>query len=67
MDLGHLAITAVAAALSTFVVGFVYYHPKVLGTAWMNAEGLTEEQLQKGNMAKIFGLSFLFAFLRGLL
>jgi len=43
MDLGHLAITAVAAALSTFVVGFVYYHPKVLGTAWMNAEGLTEE------------------------
>lgn len=63
MDFGHMALSALAAALSTFIVGFIWYHPKVFGNAWMKAEGLTEEQLKKGNMAKIFGLSFVFAFI----
>ena len=63
MEFGHMALSALAAALSTFLVGFIWYHPKVFGTAWMKAEGLTEEQLKKGNMAKIFGLSFVFAFI----
>lgn len=63
MDFGHMALSALAAALSTFIVGFIWYNPKVFGTAWMKAEGLTEEQLKKGNMAKIFGLSFIFAFI----
>ena len=62
MEFGHMALSALAAALSTMVVGFIWYHPKVFGTAWMKAEGLTDEQLKKGNMAKIFGLSFLLAF-----
>lgn len=51
------------AAASTLVVGFVWYHPKVFGTAWMKASGLTEEQVQGGNMAKIFGLALIFAVL----
>ena len=63
MDFGHMALSALAAALSTFIVGFIWYHPKVFGTVWMKAEGLTEEQLKNGNMAKIFGLSFVFAFI----
>lgn len=65
MEFGHMALSALVAALSTFVVGFIWYNPKVFGTAWMKAEGLTEEQLKKGNMAKIFGLSFVFAFIAG--
>ena len=65
MDFGHLALSALAAALSTFIVGFIWYNPKVFGNAWMKAEGLTEEQLKKGNMLKIFGLSFVFAFIAG--
>lgn len=63
MDFGHMALSALAAALSTFIIGFIWYHPKVFGNAWMKAEGLTEEQLKKGNMAKIFGLSFVFSFI----
>ena len=51
------------AAISTFALGAIWYNPKVFGTAWMNAAGLTEEQLKKGNMIKIFGFAFLFAFL----
>ncbi|SFC96427.1 DUF1761 domain-containing protein [Algibacter pectinivorans] len=51
------------AAVSALVVGFIWYNPKVFGNAWMQAAGLTEEQLKGANMAKIFILAFIFAFL----
>ena len=51
------------AAVSALVVGFVWYNPKVFGNAWMKAAGMTDEQIKGGNMAKIFGLALLFAFL----
>ncbi|MEZ0005884.1 hypothetical protein ABH942_001241 [Flavobacterium sp. 28YEA47A] len=60
MEVNFLAL--LVAALSTLVVGFIWYNPKVFGTAWMNSAGLTEEKLKGANMAKIFGLSILFAF-----
>ena len=60
MDISTLNIWAVlVATLSTFVVGWLWYGP-LFGTAWMSATGLTEEQIQQGNMAKIFGLAFIF-------
>ena len=49
------------AALIPLILGFIYYNPKVLGTAWMKACGLTEEDLKGGNMAMIFILSYVFA------
>lgn len=49
-------------ALIPLVVGFVWYHPKVLGTAWTHACGLSEEKLKGANMPLIFGLSYLFSF-----
>lgn len=61
MEVNFLAL--LVAALSTLVVGFIWYNPKVFGTAWMNSAGLTEEKLKGANMAKIFGLSIVFAFL----
>jgi len=51
-----------AAALIPMVIGAAWYHPKVLGNAWMKASGVTEEQAQSGNMVLIFGLAFLFSF-----
>ncbi|WP_308991743.1 DUF1761 domain-containing protein [Mariniflexile litorale] len=53
----------IAAAVSALVVGFIWYHPKVFGKAWMQAAGITNEQIKGGNMLKIFGLALLFAFL----
>ncbi|MDD7885962.1 DUF1761 domain-containing protein [Flavivirga sp. 57AJ16] len=53
----------IVAAVSALVVGFIWYNPKVFGNAWMQAAGMTEEQVKGGNMAKIFGLALLFAFL----
>lgn len=49
------------AALVTLVVGFIWYHPKVFGTIWMKEAGLTPEALEKGNMLKIFGLTYVFS------
>jgi hypothetical protein len=50
-----------AAAFSSFVVGFIWYNPKVFGTIWMKEIGMTDEQAKKGNMAKIFGLTFVYS------
>ena len=61
MKFNILAI--LVAALSSFVVGFVWYNPKVFGTIWMKEAGLTQEQLEKGNMLKIFGLTFVYSFM----
>lgn len=54
-------IALLVAAVIPLVIGGLWYHPKVMGTAWMKASGITEEQIRSGNMAKIFGLTFLFS------
>lgn len=59
MEFNFLAI--LVAALSSFVVGFIWYNPKVFGTIWMKEAGLTQEECEKGNMLKIFGLTFVYS------
>ncbi len=46
------------SALSTFVVGGLWYSPALFGKAWMKENGFTEEGMKNSNMAKIFGLAF---------
>ncbi len=53
------------AALVPLVIGFIWYNPKVFGTAWMNASGLTEEKMKGANMLLIFGLCYVFSILIG--
>ena len=38
-------IAVIVAALSTFIVGFIWYNPKVFGTIWMQESGMTEEKV----------------------
>jgi len=59
MEMNFYAV--LVAATSTLVVGAVWYSPMLFANAWMKESGLTEEQLKKGNMLKIFGLTFLFS------
>ena len=56
-------IAMLVAAISALVVGFIWYNPKVFWNAWMQAAGMSDEQVKGGNMAKIFILAFIFAFL----
>ena len=60
MDISNINFWAViAATLSTFAVGWLWYGP-LFGKAWVDAIDMTEEELQQGNMAKIFGFAFIF-------
>lgn len=49
------------AALSTFLIGGLWYSPVLFGKAWMRENGFTEETLKGGNMTKIFSLAFVLA------
>ncbi len=55
-------LAVVAASLVGFVLGFIWYGP-LFGKAWMSEVGMTEEDAKNGNMAKIFGISFVFQFI----
>lgn len=59
MQLNYLGLSV--AALSTFLIGGLWYSPAVFGKTWMKENGLTEEEVKKGNKFKIFGLAFLLA------
>ena len=59
MELNWIAVFV--AALIPLAIGFIYYHPKVLGNAWVKEVGMTEADMQGANMLKIFGLTFLFS------
>jgi hypothetical protein len=50
------------AALIPTIVGFIWYNPKVMGTIWMDAAGMTEEKMKGANMMVIFGVSLVLSF-----
>lgn len=54
-----------ASALIPLIIGFIWYHPKAFGAAWMTASGMTEEKMKGGNMALILIVSFICAFFIG--
>lgn len=56
-QLNYLAI--IVAALSSFLIGGIWYSPAVFGMAWMKENGLTEAKLKERNIPKVFGLAFL--------
>ena len=55
-----LAILIAAAA--GFLIGGLWYGP-LFGKAWMQEQGVTQEELRGGNMLKIYGLTFAFSLL----
>jgi len=54
-------LAVIAAAVSMFLIGGVWYSKALFANVWMKENNLTEEQLAKSNKAKTFGLSFLFS------
>ena len=50
-------------ALVPMIIGFIYYHPSVMGKMWMDVNGFKEEDMKQGNMAVIFIVSFILSFL----
>lgn len=59
MDINILAV--LAAAISTFVLGGLWYSPLLFAKPWQKAAGLSDEQVAGGNPVLIFGGSFVLA------
>jgi len=53
----------VAAALSAFLVGGIWYSSALFGNSWMVDCNLTADQIKTGNKAKIFGFTAIFSLL----
>jgi hypothetical protein len=63
MDLGNAVaglnwLAVIAAAVSAFAIGALWYSKNVFGNAWMLEIGLTEEAFGKANMRVIFAATF---------
>jgi len=62
MDVSNINYLAVlAAAVSTFVLGGLWYSPLLFGKAWMRANSFAGADLQAFSKARMFGWSFFFA------
>jgi hypothetical protein len=63
MDISTLNWLAICiAALSNFLIGGLWYSNLLFGKQWMAENKFSAEEIQKSNMPKIFGLTFLFSF-----
>ena len=61
MNINFIAV--VIAALVPTLVGFVWYHPKVMGKVWEQTTGIDSTIPGNRSMPVVFGLSLLLSFL----
>ncbi|HKO61770.1 MAG TPA: DUF1761 domain-containing protein [Pyrinomonadaceae bacterium] len=58
-NINYLAV--LVAALSTFLLGGLWYSPLLFGKAWMRANNFDETDLQTFSKGRMFGWSFVFS------
>jgi hypothetical protein len=54
-------LAVLAATVAAFVLGGLWYSPVLFGKRWQAAAGLSDEQVNSGSPALIFGGSFVLA------
>lgn len=59
--INHFAV--LACAVLSLVIGGVWWSPVLFAKAWQRETGLSDEQLKSMNPAKVFGLTFVLAYL----
>ena len=60
-DMNFMAL--ICAALIPMIMGFIYYHPSVMGNTWMKANGFTKEGIGKGPKPVLYLLALLMSFM----
>jgi hypothetical protein len=60
-QINYLAV--IAAAVSAFLAGGLWYSPVLFGKRWMQLTGITEERAAQANQAKVFGVAFVWSLL----
>jgi len=63
-EINWLAI--VVATVASFIIGGLWYSPLLFAKPWQREVGLTDEQIENANMAKIFTGAFVLMFLASL-
>jgi Protein of unknown function (DUF1761) len=63
-QINYFAVTA--AAISTFLVGGLWYSPILFGKVWQREAGLNDQQLANSNMVRIFGAALLLSLVAAL-
>ncbi|MDB5228150.1 MAG: hypothetical protein JWN78_2343 [Bacteroidota bacterium] len=59
----NFMLTLAISALVPLVFGFIWYHPKVFGTAWLSAGKFDAVKMKEGfNMPLVFILTYIFGF-----
>lgn len=56
-------IAVLVATVLAFGLGALWYGPPLFGKAWQREMGLSDEDLQSGNMGLTYGLTFVAAFI----
>ena len=51
-------IAVLACGVSSLALGGIWYSPLLFGKTWQRLAGVSDEQAKGGNMAMIFGLTF---------
>lgn len=59
--INHFAV--LACAVLSLVIGGIWWSPVLFAKAWQKETGLSDEQLKSMNPAKVFGLTFVLAYL----
>lgn len=53
-------LAVIAATVSAFVIGGVWYSPLLFDTPWRRANNFTDQDMKRGSPPVIFGVAFLF-------
>ena len=56
-------LAVIAAAVSMFVIGGLWYSPILFEKPWQRAAGVSDEAMKGGNPAVIFGAAFILSLL----
>jgi len=64
MEININYFAVVVSAIVMFGIGAVWYSTALFGKRWQSLLGLTDEQLRRGNIGSIYGLTFI-AFIIG--
>lgn len=51
-------LAVIAATLSTFILGGIWYSPIMFGRAWMEVAGISEEKAKQANPVTVYGGAF---------
>ena len=51
------------AVVAQMVIGFIWFHPKVMGTMWAKSLGVPLEEMKPNNPGMVYGLTTLYTLL----